>query len=105
MGSCVFQCDVPHKWIAQRQVGSVSVYCDGVGCHVLCLQHGISVGQHIGQSKTATSRHRRVMTSDVKPKQTNGTHVHLSAQRGSALGPIENSGDKWAIFYQKYQVL
>ena len=31
MGSCVFQCDVPHQWIAQRQVGPVSVYCDGVG--------------------------------------------------------------------------
>ena len=26
-----------HQWIAQRQVGPVSVYCDGVGCHVLCL--------------------------------------------------------------------
>ena len=31
MGSCVFQCDVPHQWIAQRQVGPVYVYCDGVG--------------------------------------------------------------------------
>ena len=60
-----FQCDVPHQWIAQRQVGPVSVYCDGVGCHVLCLRHGISVWQHIGQSTTATSRHRRDMTSDV----------------------------------------
>ena len=59
MGSCVFQCDVPHRWIAQRQVGPVSVYCDGVGCRVLCLRHGISVWQHIGQSTTATSRHRR----------------------------------------------
>ena len=37
MGSCVFQCDVPHQWIAQRQVGPMSVYCDEVGCHVLCL--------------------------------------------------------------------
>ena len=43
MGSCVFQCDVPHQWIAQRQVGPASVYCDGVGCHVLCLRHDISV--------------------------------------------------------------
>ena len=65
MGSCVFQCDVPHQWIAQRQVGPVSVYCDGVGCHVLCLRHGIPVWQHIGQSITATSRHRRDMTLDV----------------------------------------
>ena len=33
MSSCVFQCDVPHQWIAQSQVG------DGMGCHVLCLYH------------------------------------------------------------------
>ena len=65
MGSCVFQYDVPHQWIAQRQVGHVSVYCDGVGCHVLCLQHGIHVWQHIGQSTTATGRHWHNMTSDV----------------------------------------
>ena len=65
MGSCVFQCDVPHQLIAQRQVGPVSVYCDGVGSHVLCLRHGVPVRQHIGQSPTATSRHCRDMTSDV----------------------------------------
>ena len=28
MCSCVIQCDVPHQWIAQWQVGPVSVYCD-----------------------------------------------------------------------------
>ena len=63
----VFQCDVPHQWIAQRQVGPVSVYCDGVGCHVLCLQHDIPIWQHIGQSTIATRRPRqcRDMTSDV----------------------------------------
>ena len=65
MGSCVFQCDVQHQWMAQRQVGHVSVYCDGVGCRVLCLWHGISVWQHIGQSITATNRYCRDMTSDV----------------------------------------
>ena len=65
MGSCVFQCDVPHQWIAQRQIGPMSVYCDGVGCHVLCLRHGIPVWQHIGKSTTATSRHHHDMTSDV----------------------------------------
>ena len=69
MGSCVFQCDVPHQWIAQRQDGPVSVYCDGVGYRVLCLRHGISVWQHIGQSTTATSRHRRDMTSDVSKRR------------------------------------
>ena len=62
MDSCVFKCDFPHKWIAQRQVDPVSVYCHWVGCHVLCLQHGIPMWQHIGQSITATSRHRSDMT-------------------------------------------
>ena len=65
MGSCVFHCDIPHQWIAQRQVRPVSVYCDVVGCHVLCLRHVIPVWQHIGQSITATSRHHHDMTSDV----------------------------------------
>ena len=65
MGSCIFQSDVPHQWIAQQQVGPVSVYCDGAGCHVPCLRHGIPMWQHIGQSTTATSRHRCDMTSDV----------------------------------------
>ena len=55
MGSCAFQCDVPHQWISQRQVSPVSVYCDVVGFHVLCLRHAIPVSQHIGQSTTATS--------------------------------------------------
>ena len=31
MGSCVFQCDVPHQWKAQRQTDPGSVYCDMVG--------------------------------------------------------------------------
>ena len=35
MGSCVFRCDVQHQWIAQRLVGRVSVYCDGVGWGVM----------------------------------------------------------------------
>ena len=63
VGSC--DISVPHQWIAQPQVGHVSEYSDGVGCHVLCLRHGIPVWQHIGQSTTATSRHHADMTSDV----------------------------------------
>ena len=31
MRSWGFQCDVPHQWIAQRHVGPVTVYCDGLG--------------------------------------------------------------------------
>ena len=38
MGSCVFQCDIPHQWIAQRHVGPMSVYYDWVG--VSCPVHG-----------------------------------------------------------------
>ena len=75
MGTCVFQGDVPHRWIVQRQVGPVSIYCDGVGCRVLCLRHGIPVWQNMDQSTTDTRRHRRDMASDVKvilnPKQAN----------------------------------
>ena len=33
-GSCLFQCDVPHQWIAQRQV-----YCDVMGCPVSAAWH------------------------------------------------------------------
>ena len=65
IGSCVYQCDIPHQWIAQWQVGPVSVCCDGVECHVLCLRHGIRVWQPIGQITTATSSHHCDMTSDV----------------------------------------
>ena len=53
------------QWIA-REFGSVSVYCDRVGCHFLCLRYGIPVWLHIGQSTTATSRHCCDITSDVK---------------------------------------
>ena len=37
MGSCVFTCNISRRWIIQQQVDPVSVYCDGVGCRVLCL--------------------------------------------------------------------
>ena len=66
MGSYVFQCDIPHQWIAQQQIDPVSVYYDKWGVMSLCLQHDIPVWQHIGQSTTATSRHCHDMTSDVK---------------------------------------
>ena len=49
-------------------VGPVSVYCDGVGCHVLYVRHGIPLWQHFCQSTTATSRHRLDMfKSDLSP--------------------------------------
>ena len=50
--------------IAQRNVDPLSVYSDGV----LCLRHDISMWQFIGQSTTATRRHRRMFESDVLTK-------------------------------------
>ena len=46
------------------------------------MQHGIPVWQHIGQSITASSRHRRDTTSDVKSmlnpdKQIYGWRIRL----------------------------
>ena len=62
---------------------TVSVYYDRVGCHVLCLQHGIPVWLHIGHSTTAISRHCSDMTSDVKltlssTKQRDQLHPFLT---------------------------
>ena len=42
MGSCIFQCDLPHQWIAQRQVHPVSVYFDRVGSRVMSCVCGIA---------------------------------------------------------------
>ena len=84
MGSCVglFQRDVPHQWIAQRQVGPVGVYCDGVVCHVLYLWHDILEWQHNGQSGTATSRHRRDMTSaTLNPNKQTAIPVNYYVSR------------------------
>ena len=61
-GSFDLQCDIPHQWIAKLQVNPVSVYCDRVGCRVLCLRHGIPVWHYNGQSTTATSRYPHDMT-------------------------------------------
>ena len=37
IGSCKLQCDDLNQWITERQLGPVSVYCDGVECHYICL--------------------------------------------------------------------
>ena len=74
MGSCGLKRGFPHQWIwlAQRQASHVSVNYDRVGCHVMCHSR---LCNHIGQSTTATSRHRhdiwpQMFKSDVKPRQT-----------------------------------
>ena len=76
----------------------VSVYCNGVECHVLCLWHGNSLLQHIGQSTTATNRHCRDMTSDekamLKPNKQTNFHSFNSGQL-SARFPMLN----WLIFH------
>ena len=82
MGSCVCQCYVP------RQVGPVSAHCDGVGCHVLCLWHGISVWQHIGQSTTATSGYCRDMTLDVKVTLNPNKLIRDSAYLVAIRAPV-----------------
>ena len=56
--SCCSQCNVLHQWMAQRQVCPVSVYCDCVGCHVLCMWHDIQIWPHNNQSITAKRRAR-----------------------------------------------
>ena len=54
----------------------------GLGCHVLCLRHGIPLWQHIGQSTTATIKNRRDMTSDVKKQPFSKlTNVVLNAKK------------------------
>ena len=64
MGSCDIQCGAPHQWHNGRSaLWLYTHYCDGMGCHVLCLQHGIPMWPHIIQNTSATSRHRRDMTS------------------------------------------
>ena len=83
MDNCVFQCDVPHQWIAQGQVSPVSVYCDRVGCYGVCLRQCIFVWQHIGQSTTASSKHRlydlRCLKVTLNPNKTK-TVVYLGLE-------------------------
>ena len=72
----LFQCDVTHQWIEQRQVDPVSVYCDGVGCYVSCPRHGVpsSVVAHWSKYhcyKQALSRY------DLSPnKQTSKQEIN-----------------------------
>ena len=40
-----------YPWKAQWQVGTVFVYCDGVGRRVLCLRNDIPMKQHYKRSK------------------------------------------------------
>ena len=56
-GSFEFQCAVQHQWIAQPQVGPVSVYCDTVG--MSCLICGMSFKCGINKYGPCTAATRR----------------------------------------------
>ena len=95
MGNYVFECDVSHKWIAQRQVGPVSVYCDGVGvwCSVSAAWHSC-VAAHW---TITTSRHRRgivwpqMLKSDDQPKQTNELNCKLDTSNPDNISNFQTN--------------
>ena len=62
MDSYVFQCDVPQQWISKRQVGPVSVYCDGVGAMSCVCGMAFPCNSTFCQSTIATSRQCRDVT-------------------------------------------
>ena len=66
----------------------MSVYCEGVGCHVLCLRHGLPVWQHIGQSTTARSRQCREMTSDFLKATLDPTNKPIFLESSPYFFPI-----------------
>ena len=66
MGNCVFQCDFPHQWIAQWQVVSLSVYCDGAA--FLCSSTLLKVP--LLQAGTVAIW-PQMFKSEVKPHPTN----------------------------------
>ena len=68
MGSCVFQCDVPHQWIAQRQVGPVSVYCDGAW-HSCVAAHW---SKYHCYKKAPSRYHLRCLKATLNPNKQKG---------------------------------
>ena len=89
MGSCecLFQCDVPHQWIAQRQVGPVSVYCDGWGfmscvCGMVFLCGSTLVKVPLLQTAAGTDViGPQMFKSDVKTKHPIKQIQRLTANR------------------------
>ena len=59
MVGCAFQYDVR----------SVYVYCDGVGCHVLCLRHGVPVWQTL--VKLSPLQAGRCLQATLNPNKLN----------------------------------
>ena len=73
MGRCVFQYDVQHQWIAQRQVGHVSVYCDGVRCHVLSVAWHTCEAAHLSNyhcyEQAPSGYDRRCLKETLNPNE------------------------------------
>ena len=75
MGSCVFQCAIPHKWKAQWQVGPVSVFCAGMSVmscvyNMTFLCGSTFVKVPLLQAGTVTIW-APMFENDVQEKQTN----------------------------------
>ena len=94
MGCCVLQCGIQHQWIAQRQVGPVSVYCDGLGCHVLCLPHGIPVWQYISPKTKVVNMPAVLLRDVVTPKNK------ASGVVGSALSVLRSPFSIYSLSHQ-----
>ena len=58
----------------------MSLYCDGVGCHVLCLWHGILRSRHIG-AVSGNDVHQTYIRIIIVPY----TDVKACAHRGRAV--------------------
>ena len=95
MGSCVFQCDVPHKWIAQQQValclytvtewGVMSCVC---GMTFLCGSTLVKVP--LLQAGTVAIW-PQMFKSDVEPKQTKQTNYLMWPIRWSYFPEMQRS--------------
>ena len=95
MGSCVFQCDVPHKWIAQRQVALClyTVTKWGVmscvyGMTFLCGSTLVKVP--LLQAGTVAIW-PQMFKSDVEPKQTKQTNYLMWPIRWSYFPEMQRS--------------
>ena len=87
IGSCVFQCDVPHQWIAQPRVGHVSVYCDRMTWHPCVAAHWSKYHYY----KQAPSRYDLGCLSDVKPQENTATGRHRLDTSSDVLKGTLNS--------------
>ena len=100
MGSCVFQCDVPHQGIAQRQVGLFLYTVTGWDamscvCCMVFLCGSTLVKVPLLQSGTVVVWPKIMFKSDVKPeranKQTNKQTNREARYRAPPVGQPEHN--------------